>query len=307
MKAIASMEKDSPKKYHIPVLTEQVLAFLNPQPGKVYVDATFGGGGHTRAILEKEPQCTVIAMDWDLSALEQNGEPMREEFPDRLILLWGNFAQIDRKLKKVGFEKVDGILADFGTSFYQLTERPGFSFAKDTPLDMRMSPVHQKVTAEIVVNKATEGELRSIFREYGQEERSLAIARLIVQERKKKPIRTTRQLATLVERIYGGKRGHLHPATKVFQALRIFVNKELDNIKAFLPATLKILNSGGRLVCISFHSLEDRLVKQFFKQHCIASGPAELLTPKVVVPSPAEVARNPASRSAKLRAITIKK
>jgi 16S rRNA (cytosine1402-N4)-methyltransferase len=301
------MEKDSPKKYHIPVLTEQVLAFLNPQPGKVYVDATFGGGGHTRAILEKEPQCTVIAMDWDLSALEQNGEPMREEFPDRLILLWGNFAQIDRKLKKVGFEKVDGILADFGTSFYQLTERPGFSFAKDTPLDMRMSPVHQKVTAEIVVNKATEGELRSIFREYGQEERSLAIARLIVQERKKKPIRTTRQLATLVERIYGGKRGHLHPATKVFQALRIFVNKELDNIKAFLPATLKILNSGGRLVCISFHSLEDRLVKQFFKQHCIASGPAELLTPKVVVPSPAEVARNPASRSAKLRAITIKK
>ena len=157
------MPEAKEKPYHISVLVNEVLEYLDPKPGGIYVDATFGGGGHTRAILEHEPQCKVIAMDWDLAALEMNGEPLQEEFPERLTLIWSNFTLIDKKLQKA--TKVDGILADFGTSFYQLTERPGFSFYKDTPLDMRMSPAHQKTTASHVVNKATENELTSIFKE----------------------------------------------------------------------------------------------------------------------------------------------
>lgn len=302
------MTESEIKPYHTPVLVDEVLEYLAPKPQGLYVDATFGGGGHTRALLEHEPTAHVIAMDWDLNALEQNGEPLKEEFPDRLTLLWGNFAVIDKKLKKIGIEKVDGILADFGTSQYQIFERPGFSFSKDTALDMRMSPGHQKTTAAMVVNKATEQELTNIFLQLGEEPKARIIARLIVQERKKKPIKTTSALSLIIQRVYGPKRGKkIHPATKVFQALRIYVNHELDNIYAFLPATLRVLKPEGRLVCISFHSLEDRLVKHFFKEQ--SSQPdsrVEVLTKKAVVPSQEEIARNPASRSAKLRAIKVK-
>ena len=147
------MEKST---YHIPVLTNEVLEYLNPQPGKVYVDATFGGGSHTRAILQHEPKCKVIAFDWDLVALEKNRNAVEQEYPGRVQFIWGNFAHIIRLLHKEGIEQVDGVLADFGTSQYQIHERPGFSFAKDTPLDMRMSPSHQKVTASDIINRASE-------------------------------------------------------------------------------------------------------------------------------------------------------
>ena len=150
--------------YHKPVLVDEVIQYLNLKPRGVYLDVTFGGGGHTRAILEQEPTCSVIACDWDAVALEQNGYPLQEEFPERLTLLWANFAQIDKKLKKEGIEHIDGILADFGTSQYQLLERAGFSFHHDTPLDMRMSPSHQKVTAAELVNKASEAKLYEIFK-----------------------------------------------------------------------------------------------------------------------------------------------
>lgn len=295
------------KPYHIPVLREEVLAYFDPQPGGVYVDATFGGGGHTRAILEKEPQCRVIAMDWDLEALEQNGEPLQEEFPERLTLVWGNFAQIEKKLKKEGFNEVDGILADFGTSFYQLTERPGFSFQTDTPLDMRMSPAHQKITAADVINRATEKELTTIFKEFGEEHQARPIVRLIIKERIEKPIKTTKQLTKIIEKIAGPRRGKkIHPATKIFQALRIFVNKELENITSFLPAAQRMLKVDGRLICISFHSLEDRLVKRFFKEHSVGNDPvARIITPKAVIPTNQEIERNPASRSAKMRVLEI--
>jgi 16S rRNA (cytosine1402-N4)-methyltransferase len=295
------------KSFHIPVLRDEVLEYLNLKPNGIYVDVTFGGGGHTRAILEHEPQCKVVAMDWDLAALEQNGEPLQAAFPDRLTLVWGNFAQIEKKLKKVNVNHVDGILADFGTSFYQLTERPGFSFYKDTPLDMRMSPSHQKVTAADIVNQATEKELITIFKEYGEEHQARPIAHLIIKERMGNPIRTTNQLTKIIEKIAGPKKGKkIHPATKVFQALRIVVNKELDNIIAFLPAALRVLAVNGRLVCISFHSLEDRLVKRFFKEHSVGNDPkARIITPKAVVPTQEEVFQNPASRSAKMRVLEI--
>jgi len=290
---------------HKPVLVQEVLTYLDPQPHKVYLDVTFGGGGHTRAILEHESTCKVIAIDWDAKSLETYAPPLKEEFGDRFSYLWGNFGDIYRLVKKFNVQKVDGILADFGTSQIQIIERAGFSIYRDTPLDMRMSAGHQRITAEYVVNKESEEMLADIFFHYGQERNAKKIARLIVQERKKKPIKTTKQLTELIERImpkHPGKK--IHPATKVFQALRIYVNRELANIESFLAAALRIVNIGGRLVCISFHSLEDRIVKQVFQEAELA-GKVIILTKRVVAPTEQEVKENPSSRSAKLRAAQI--
>ena len=290
------------KPYHIPVLLNEVLSYLNIKPGGVYVDVTFGGGGHTRAILQADPTCQVIACDWDTVALEKNGEPLKAEFGDRLTLIWGNFSQIDKHLKKIDVDEVDGILADFGTSFYQLTERPGFSFNKDTPLDMRMSPSHQKVTASEIINKASEQTFRDIFEKYGEEDRAKWVARAIVEARKQKGIYTTKELTAVIEKVLGKPFGKkTHPATRVFQALRIYINKELENIHSFLISGMRALKPGGRLVCISFHSLEDRIVKQYFKEQ--ESLGNVIITPKVVIPTDEEIDRNPASRSAKLRVL----
>lgn len=290
---------------HKTVLVQEVLAYLDPQPDKVYVDVTFGGGGHTRAILQHEPRCKVIGIDWDAQSLETYGPSMQEEFGDRFSYIWGNFGHIYRLLKKVGIKKVDGILADFGTSQIQIIERAGFSIYRDTPLDMRMSAGHQRTTAEYVVNKEPEEKLADIFFHYGEERQAKKIARLIVQERKLKKITTTKQLAELIERILPKHPGiKIHPATKVFQALRIYVNRELDNIISFLAAAPTLITPGGRLVCISFHSLEDRLVKQTFKEY-EDLGKAKVLTKKVVAATQEEVQRNPSSRSAKLRAIQV--
>jgi len=294
------MEK--PKFYHKPVLVEEVLHYLDPKPGGVYLDVTFGSGGHTRAILEKEPECQVIAMDWDSVALEKYGPPLQEMFPQRLRLVWGNFALLYKILKKENIPKVDGVLADFGTSQIQITKRPGFSFSRDTPLDMRMSPPHQKITAEKVLKDSSEEKLYEIFRQLGQERYAKRIARAIVLERKKKRIRTTTELAKIVERVVPrSKKEKIHPATRVFQALRIYVNKELRNISAFLPIAIDIIGKGGRLVCISFHSLEDRIVKNFFRERGLVGG-VEILTPKVVTAQERELFENPSARSAKLRA-----
>jgi len=198
-------------------------------------------------------------------------------------------------------------LADFGTSQYQLLERAGFSFNNDTPLDMRMSPAHQKVTAAEIINKATENKLFEIFRDLGQETRAKKIARVIVQERSIKPIVTTRQLAQLIERIVPRGAKKIHPATQVFQALRMYVNKELENIHSFLIASLRILKPEGRVACISFHSLEDRLVKNFFREHAVMQPLLELVTAHVVQATEEEVRVNASSRSAKLRVAQLKK
>lgn len=297
------------KIYHKPVLTEEVLHYLDPKPGGIYLDVTFGSGGHTRAILEKEPTCKVIAMDWDSVALDTYGPALQQMFPERLKLIWGNFALLYKILKKEKILKVDGVLADFGTSQVQITERAGFSFYRDTPLDMRMSPAHQKVTAQDVLKEASEKKLYEMFRQLGEERYAKQIARAIVQERKKKKIRTTKDLAHIVERAVPkpknrSRREKIHPATRVFQALRIYINKELQNISAFLPIALSILNPGGRLVCISFHSLEDRIVKDYFKERA-AVGDVKILTPRVVMASQEELAINRAARSAKLRAVEL--
>lgn len=296
------------EKYHESVLPNEVIHYLNPEKNKVYVDATFGGGGHTRKILESNPGCKVIAIDWDTNALEKNGEALQEEFPDRLTLVWGNFANILALLKKININSVDGILADFGTSQYQIKERPGFSIYKDTVLDMRMSPSHQKVTAAEVVNKGTENKLKEIFWNYGEERYTNKIVNQIIEERKKTYIKTTKQLAEIIEKVVPkDKKSKIHPATRVFQALRIYVNSELQNIHSLLAAALKILNKDGKLVCISFHSLEDRIVKQYFKDHpCNSLGAGfKILTNKAITASDQEMQHNPSSRSAKLRAAEV--
>ena len=299
---------DAEKFFHKPVLVDEVLEYLDPKPGGVYLDVTFGSGGHTRAILEKELDCSVVAFDWDSKAIDAYGPEMMERFPGRLRLVWGNFALLYKILKKEKISNVDGILADFGTSQIHITERPGFSVYRDTLLDMRMSPSHQKLTAAQVLKDSSEEKLREIFWQLGEEKYARQITRAIIEERKKRRIRTTAQLAELVQnavpRPPRGKRQKIHPATRVFQALRIFVNKELDNITAFLSVAIRTINPGGRLVCISFHSLEDRIVKSIFKER-ENIGQVKILTPKVITATDEEIAKNPSSRSAKLRAAEI--
>lgn len=285
--------------YHRSVLSEEVVSYMAPKPHGLYVDATFGGGGHTRALLQAEATCTVMGIDWDYHALDTNSPALEEQYGERFIPMLGSFSHLTRHLKKMKISHIDGLIADFGTSQFQIHNLPGFSFSTATPLDMRMSPGHSKFTAYQIVNTASEEELTRIFFEYGEEPASRKIARLIVQERAKERIETTERLAQLIMKVVRPYSRSIHPATKVFQALRIVVNDELNNIKSLLSQALTFLNPEGRIVCISFHSLEDRIVKQFFKEH---SPPLKILTKKIVTASESELAQNPSSRSAKLRA-----
>ena len=306
MRARAMIEpEEKGTTVHKPVLVSEVLEYLDPKPGHVYLDVTFGSGGHTRALLTKEPTCSVIAMDWDMEALERFGQPLQAEFGNRLRLMWGNFSLLYKILKKEGIDSVDGILADFGTSQVQIAERAGFSVYRETALDMRMSPAHQQMTAAGVLATASEEKLRQIFWQLGEERYAKQIARAILQERKIRHIETTGHLADLVAKaVPSDARQKIHPATKVFQALRIYVNKELANIESLLAVSLRIVRPGGRLVCISFHSLEDRIVKQFFQEH-EARGELSIVTKHAVTASDTELQENPSARSAKLRAAQI--
>jgi len=274
--------------YHVPVLTQEMVEYLNPEPHKVYVDATLGGGGHTRAVLDAEPQAHVIGIDWDLEALKHNAAQLEVTYQDRFECVHGNYAHLERLLQRCGYQYVDGIFADFGTSHYQIEEEEGFSFARDTKLDMRMSRGHFKQTAADVVNKT-----------YGQERHAGKIARAIAQQREAERIRTTGQLVDVIKRVVPKKpKAAIHPATRVFQALRIVVNHEMENLHSFLVQASRVIRSGGRCVCISFHSLEDRQVKDAFRDKHVW----QVLTKKVVTPSVEEVAENSSCRSAKLRA-----
>lgn len=290
---------------HIPVLLNEVLHYLNPLPGKIYVDVTLGGGGHTRAILLKEPTCKVIGIDWDKTVIATTGAALEEEFPGRFTAVWGNFSKIFHLLEKAGYRSVDGILADFGTSQIQIRNTPGFSIYKDSFLDMRFSSAMYRVTAYDVINRFTVDRLANIFFEYGQESYGRKIARAIVEQRKIKKIETTHELANLIKKLTPGDFHKIHPATKVFQALRIFVNKELENIQTFLQQSAQVLSNDGRLVCISFHSLEDRIVKQFFKDRSNKNHLThyfEMLTKGACMATPEELEKNRSSRSARLRA-----
>jgi 16S rRNA (cytosine1402-N4)-methyltransferase len=300
---MASVETTKNNSGHTSVLVPELLEYLNPKPGGLYLDVTFGAGGHTRAILDHEPKCSVIALDWDAASIDAYLPELQAIYGKRIQLVWGNFAHLYAIVKKIGVTKVDGIIADFGTSQMQIFDRAGFSFNRDTKLDMRMSPAHQLVTAAQVINTSEEEKLKQIFLQLGEERNAALIARAILQRRQKKKFETTLDLAELVASVMP-QRGprRIHPATKVFQALRIYVNHELENIQAFLSAAVPLLVPGGRLVCISFHSLEDRLVKQFYRDQELA-GFGTLITKKVVTPSDFEIATNPSSRSAKLRVL----
>jgi len=282
---------------HIPVLKKEVIEYLDPQPDINFIDCTFGGGGHSFSILEKiGPKGKVMAIDWT----PELAKGIKEE---RLILVCGNFADLEKIAKKNNFSKVSGILFDLGMSSWHLEESSkGFSFQKDESLDMRYSP-ENPLTARKILNWYSEKDIEKILREYGEELFSKRIAKKIIERRKERPIETTFQLREIVRmstpRWY--HRRKIHFATKTFQALRIAVNSEMDNLKKALEESLTILKQNGRLVLISFHSLEDRAVKNFLREKARV-GIVSILTKKPIIPSPKEVKLNHRSRSAKLRA-----
>lgn len=286
---------------HIPVLRDEVVALLAPHSGGRYIDCTVGGGGHAKAILESSgPDGLLLGLDADPAAIALAEETLAP-YGGRVRLVNGNFASMGRIARERDFAAVDGILFDLGLSALQLAAQRGFSFREEVPLDMRFDPRGPLSAAELV-NELPEPELADLMRRYGEEPRARVIARRIVQER---PIRTASQLARIVAAAVGGRRGAIHPATRTFQALRIAVNQELDNLAAALPQAVQLLRAGGRLVVLSYHSLEDRIVKNFFRTEAAAEdGPPRLaiLTPKPLRPTAIELARNPRCRSAKLRA-----
>lgn len=292
---------------HIPVMLEEVLQYLNPQKGEVYVDATFGNGGYTNAILEKTA-CRVIALDRDPTVKVRANE-MKNMYGERFDFISGKFADLN---DLVG-EKVNGVVFDIGVSSMQLDEAErGFSFAKPAALDMRMSC--EGVSAKDIVNTMDESALADLIYQYGEERKSRQIARRIVEERKVKPIETTTDLAQIIYKVIHRRFGETDPATRTFQALRIAVNDELSQLEKGLQAATEKLMSGGRLVVVDFHSLEDRIVKNFMKENGakkvkISKYAPELVeenslfsfVSKVVTPSADECEKNPRARSAKLR------
>ncbi|MBI2900653.1 MAG: 16S rRNA (cytosine(1402)-N(4))-methyltransferase RsmH [Planctomycetes bacterium] len=282
---------------HRPVLLEEAVGFLAPRPGGTYVDGTIGLGGHAERILElTEGRVRLFGIDRDEAALERARERL-SRFGDAVTLARADFADLDRVLEG---RVVDGILLDLGVSSLQLDDPSrGFSFRFDAPLDMRMSRTQSRTAAD-VLRESTEEQLEEIFRTCGEEPRARRIARGIGRTRGK-GLETTRALAEFVERLVG-RSGRIHPATRVFQALRIAVNGELESLKRFLGRFDKYLGSGGRAAIVSFHSLEDRLVKRAF-QAGAREGRFRALTRKPVRPSREEATGNPRSRSAKLRAV----
>ncbi|HXE80692.1 MAG TPA: 16S rRNA (cytosine(1402)-N(4))-methyltransferase RsmH [Vicinamibacterales bacterium] len=287
---------------HEPVLTREVLRFLEPSRGGLFVDCTVGLGGHARALLEAGAS-RVIGLDRDPDALTAARASL-ERWADRVELVHADYRTLDAVLDARGIAVVDGALADLGVSSMQLeTDGRGFSFRRDGPLDMRMDRTSGPTAADLV-NTAPEGEIADVIRRYGEERFARRIARRIVEARTRRPITTTGELADLVRRAVPVRgRPRIDPATRTFQALRIWVNRELEGLDAFLRAGVRRLRAGARLVVISFHSLEDRIVKHTFR--ALASGPGALvtvLTKRPVVPDEAEIERNPRARSAKLRA-----
>ena len=286
--------------FHEPVLVNAIVSWLSPRPGSVLVDATCGTGGHALALFPKLlPDGKLIAIDQDPDALIA-AEKRLVEFESQASFRHGNFRNLPDVLGAAGVERVHGILADLGMSSPQVdAAKRGFSFLREGPLDMRMDP-QQERTAASLVNRLPPSELEQIIRTYGEERFAARIARAIAAERKKTPIRTTTRLAELIRKSVPGSRGRIHPATRTFQALRISVNDELGALEALLKEAPELLLAGGRLAIITYHSLEDRMVKQAFAA-AEETGSLLRLTKKVIKPSDDEISRNPRARSAKLR------
>jgi 16S rRNA (cytosine1402-N4)-methyltransferase len=287
---------------HRPVMTREVLEFLQPQNGGVFVDCTVGMGGHTIALLEAGAT-RLLGFDRDRSALAVAAETLAP-YRDRVELVHADYRAIEQVLDARGLARIDGALADMGVSSYQLeAEGRGFSFQRDAPLDMRMDATSGPTAAELL-RDAPESEIADVIYQFGEERFSRRIARAIVESRAIAPLETTLQLAAVVRRAVP-KRGfsRIDPATRTFQAIRIWVNRELEGIDQFLNAVARHLRAGARLVVITFHSLEDRIVKHTLR--ALAQGDnarMRMLTKKPVTPQPDELERNPRARSAKLRA-----
>jgi 16S rRNA (cytosine1402-N4)-methyltransferase len=297
----------------------EVLACLQPKPGEIFLDGTVGGGGHARLVLEATaPDGRLIGLDRDPEALREAARVLAP-YGERVLLLHRNFSEISQVLTEQAIDALDGVLLDLGVSSYQLdTPHRGFSFRADAPLDMRMDPTAGQTAADIV-NGWEADDLARIFRDYGEERYARRIARRIVDARSRAPLQTTRQLAELVEASVPGGRvpARIHPATRIFQALRICVNGELDHLAEGLQEALASLRPGGRLAVISFHSLEDRMVKRLFRLEatdcicppglptcgCDHRARVELLTRKGLRADEEEIAANPRARSAVLRAV----
>lgn len=301
---------------HKPVLLEELITFLKPVEGGIYIDCTGGGGGHAEKVLNLiGDKGRLIILDRDADACKR----LKEKFPQKNVSVFNqNFSQIDFVMSEMGITQADGLYADFGTSFFQLSEgKRGFSFRNDGPLDMRMNQ-DDELTADTVINTFPEESLANIFKKYGEEPFAKKIASSIASARVIKKISTTRELAETVYNAVPKKfhKPNIHPATKVFQAVRIFVNKELEEIESLLTKMENIVKKGGRVVFISFHSLEDRLVKDMlnlYSKSCVCDPKApictcgkvkvfKVLTKKPVIPSLKEIKENNLSRSAKLRA-----
>jgi 16S rRNA (cytosine1402-N4)-methyltransferase len=302
---------------HVSVLTREAIDLLRPEPGGRYVDGTLGGGGHSEAILSaSSPDGRVLGLDRDDDAIAAARERLKV-FGGRAIVRQASFSTMRDALAEIGWAGgVNGIILDLGVSSWQIdAPQRGFSFRLGGRLDMRMDR-RQSLDAYHLVNSATSEELARILRNFGEEPQARRIAQRIVSQRKQRPIETTEELARLVEGVKGGRRRDHHPATQVFQALRIAVNQELDLLTQFLADGFELLRLGGRIVIISFHSLEDRLVKNAFRKwsraclcppralvcQCGWSQKVKVLTKRPVVPGGAEAAANPRARSAKLRA-----
>jgi 16S rRNA (cytosine1402-N4)-methyltransferase len=301
---------------HKPVLLGEAIESLNLKKGSVVVDGTLGAGGHAMEIIKKIlPGGKLVAIDWDTEVIENFAKIISKK---ELIRISDNYANLENILRRLGIKTVDAILIDLGFNSDQIeNSQRGFSFQKDGPLDMRYSPETQKRTAADVINKYPEGKLAEIFRNLGEEKFARSIARSVAITRKEKRISRTGELVGIINASIPQRyrNGRIHSATKVFQALRIEVNQELENLKTFLDQSIGLLASGGRLVIISFHSLEDRMVKNFFKLHskdcvCPPNFPKcvcghrkslKIITKKPIVATDEEIGANPRSRSAKMR------
>ena len=304
---------------HRSVLLEEAVEILNASSGGTFVDATLGMGGHTERILDLSPATRVIALDQDEEAIAIARKRL-DKYGDRVEIVHSNFSRLKTVLADAGIESVSGVLADLGVSSLQLdSETRGFSFRFDAPLDMRMDPSSDEPTAAELLATLPEVEIANIIYRYGEERFSRRIARRIVERREGgDPVETTRQLAELIERtVRRSPKDKIHPATRTFQALRIAVNREMETLEQFLTDAMQVLKTDGRLAIITFHSLEDRIVKQSFHKMagrcscppripqcvCGAKKVVEILTRKPMIPGEAEIAANARSRSAKLRAV----
>ncbi len=289
---------------HIPVLKKEVIEYLKPKPNENFIDCTVGEGGHTTSILERNgPKGKVLGIELDPGMYQQLKQTA--VVPNRLILINDSYTNLKEIVKECEFKPIQGILFDLGMSSWHLEKsKKGFSFLRNEPLDMRYDSKNQNdLTAYKIINEYSQEEIEKILSEYGEERFSKQIARGIVRIRKIRPIKTTFDLVGIIKRAIPYRYLHqkIHFATRTFQALRIAVNNELESLKEGLSQSLEVLEVGGKLVVISFHSLEDRIVKRFFKEK---NSSLEVLTKKPITPSEIEIKINPRSRSAKLRAAT---